>query len=274
MLLSATSNGVGVNVRLVGYGLSVSRYQGIYTRTLFREHLINMLSKWRAEGDRLIVCLDANEDIYNKSIGQALRDIDGLAMKEVVGEFTRTPLGTTFFRGSKPIDGIWATSDLTVSNASVMPAGYGIGDHRLFVIDFATQDLVGTHPPKVVRPTSRRLNTKLPGVADRYTKTLEELILKHRLIERTGEVYLQHKSTKTFTRKLNALDSELGDYMRHAEKKCRKIKSGCIPFSPEAALWIRRMQKYTDHYSNSTPAEFEIGAISKEPELDAELIIP
>jgi hypothetical protein len=33
MLLWATSNGVGVNVRLVGYGLSVSRYQGIYTHT-------------------------------------------------------------------------------------------------------------------------------------------------------------------------------------------------------------------------------------------------
>ena len=31
MLLLATSNGVGMNVRLVGYGLSVSRYQGIFT---------------------------------------------------------------------------------------------------------------------------------------------------------------------------------------------------------------------------------------------------
>ncbi len=31
MLLSATSNGVGINVRLVGYGLSFSSYQGIYT---------------------------------------------------------------------------------------------------------------------------------------------------------------------------------------------------------------------------------------------------
>jgi hypothetical protein len=31
MLLLATSNGVGMNVRLVGYGLSVSRYQGIYS---------------------------------------------------------------------------------------------------------------------------------------------------------------------------------------------------------------------------------------------------
>ncbi len=34
MLLSATSNGVGVIVRLVGYGLSISRYQGIYTHTV------------------------------------------------------------------------------------------------------------------------------------------------------------------------------------------------------------------------------------------------
>ena len=33
MLLLATSNDVGVNVRLVGYGLSISRYQGIYNQT-------------------------------------------------------------------------------------------------------------------------------------------------------------------------------------------------------------------------------------------------
>jgi hypothetical protein len=33
MLLSATTNSVGVNVRLVGYGLSISRYQGIYSHT-------------------------------------------------------------------------------------------------------------------------------------------------------------------------------------------------------------------------------------------------
>jgi hypothetical protein len=32
--------------------------------------------------------------------------------------------------------------------------------------------------------------------------------------------------------------------MLHAKKKCRKIKSGQIPFSPETALWIRRTQVY------------------------------
>ncbi len=86
-------------------------------------------------------------------------------MKEVVGDFTGTLIGSTFFCSSKPIDGVWTTSDIAVCNAVIMPAGFGIEDHRLFVIDFATQDLVGVHPPKIVQPVSRCLNTKLPGVA-------------------------------------------------------------------------------------------------------------
>ena len=32
--------------------------------------------------------------------------------------------------------------------------------------------------------------------------------------------------------------------MRHAEKVCRQFKSGRIPFSPEASIWIRRAQPY------------------------------
>jgi hypothetical protein len=32
--------------------------------------------------------------------------------------------------------------------------------------------------------------------------------------------------------------------MKHAEKKCCQIKSGCIPFSPEALLWICQCQVY------------------------------
>jgi hypothetical protein len=148
-------------------------------RTLFRENLIITLSKWREEGNCLIVCLDANKHIYKKLVRKALTDGDGLAMKEVVGEFMSTPIGSTFFCGSKPINGVWATSDIAVCNAAIMPAGYGIGDHSLFMIDFATQDLVGDHPPKIFRLASHRLNTKLPGFADRYTSKLEEMILKH-----------------------------------------------------------------------------------------------
>jgi hypothetical protein len=80
--------------------------------------------------------MDANEDIYRKSIGKLLTKTDGLNMSEVVGNFTGRKIGPTFFLGSKPIDRIWATPNVVVTHACVMPAGYGVGNHHLFVVDF------------------------------------------------------------------------------------------------------------------------------------------
>lgn len=214
-------------------------------RVKFRQDLQETLQRWRAQGDRLIVCLDANEHIYKKSIGKMLTDPNGLAMSEVVGAFTGKAIGHTFFRGSKPIDGIWATSDVTIANACVMPAGFGIGDHRLFVVDIHTASLVGSNPIKVLRPCARRLNTKLPGVVAKYNDKLEELVLEHRIIERMGEAHERSQSDKEAKARLDLADSEFKDYKIRAEKGCRKIKSGCIPFSPESEVWIRRHRVYT-----------------------------
>ena len=42
-------------------------------RKRFRNDLVNQLVLWRKQSDRLIVCMDVNEDIYLKSTGKALR---------------------------------------------------------------------------------------------------------------------------------------------------------------------------------------------------------
>ena len=150
-------------------------------RKRFRQDLVRQLKSWRENGDRLIVCMDANEDIYKKSIGKELTETNGLNMKEVVGEYTGRPLGATFFRGSKPIDAVWATPDLEVVGACVMPAGFGVGDHRMFVVDFRLESLVGAAPPKIVRAPSRRLNTKIPRIAEKYNRILEKSLIEHRM---------------------------------------------------------------------------------------------
>jgi hypothetical protein len=69
---------------------------------------------------------------------------------------------------------------------------------------------------------------------------LENKILDHRLIERTGAAHTNSRSRRKAAKHLKQLDDEFGDYMRHAEKKCQKIKLGRIPFSPEASWWICR----------------------------------
>ncbi len=46
------------------------------------------MKQWRAAGERLVLCLDANENIYKAEFGRQLTDLHGVDMKEVVGEFT------------------------------------------------------------------------------------------------------------------------------------------------------------------------------------------
>ena len=103
-------------------------------------------------------------------------------MKEVIGSFTGGKVGAAFFRGSKPIDGIWATSDLVVTNACIIPVGYGVGDHRLFAVDFTAAEFIGKHPPTIGRSAARKLNTNIEGCAEDYNADLGKTIRRHRLM--------------------------------------------------------------------------------------------
>ena len=45
--------------------------------------------------------MDANEEIYKKSLGKSITARDGLNINEVVGTFTGNKIGANLFRGSK-----------------------------------------------------------------------------------------------------------------------------------------------------------------------------
>jgi hypothetical protein len=214
-------------------------------RKRFLTDLLALLSKWREEGKRIIVYMDANEHVYKGAIGKALTDSEGLDMVEAVQECNGAKLGATHFRGSKPIDAIWATKDLEITNACAMPIGYGPGDHRMIVVDFTTVSLVGEDPQVIVRPGARRLNSKCPVSLRNYNRVLEELLSKHQLTEKMVAAHAKRdQDPKKFKDVMNKVDQQSKEFMTHAEKKCRKLKCGKIPFSPEAAEWIKRCQFY------------------------------
>jgi hypothetical protein len=165
--------------------------------------------------------MDTNEEIYKKLIGKTLMDTEGLNMVEGVGEFTGKKIGPTFFQGLKPIDGIWTTADVVIMHASMMPAGFGVGDHRLFVLDMQASSLIGKEPLKVKRITSRCLNTKVSSGATRnYLARLEASLSCHRLIECMGELHESCRSKDKFQRGMNRLDRESMALMTNAEKRC------------------------------------------------------
>jgi hypothetical protein len=122
---------------------------------LFHKHLLKQIRNWQTIGERIILFMENNEHVINGQLGKALADKDGPNLQEVIMQHTGTSPGATFFRGSKPIDGLWVSNDLNISNACVMPFGYGIGDHRAFILDIPIESLVGENPVKIVRPAGR-----------------------------------------------------------------------------------------------------------------------
>ncbi len=211
---------------------------------LFRQHLVQQLKQWQSKGDRIILFMDHNEHTYNGPLGRVLMNMEGLGLQEAVLCHTGKRTGATFFRGSKPIDGLWVTSNLDIANVCVMPFGYGIRDHRMFVLDITMESLVGKNPTKAVRPASRQLNSKLPRCGKAYNKSLESNIVQHRLLERLSEAHRSNLATNKKIEVINNIDWEGRDYMKHTEKWCRKIKCCRISYSPELAIQIRRAQVY------------------------------
>jgi hypothetical protein len=110
---------------------------------LFRKHLFASIKQWRAAGERIILFMDHNEHVIDGCLGKALANKDGPALSEAIKLHTGASPGATFFQGSRLIDGIWVSSDLDISKACVLPFGFGVADHRAFILDIPTESLVG-----------------------------------------------------------------------------------------------------------------------------------
>jgi hypothetical protein len=119
------------------------------------KQLVKQIKEWRAAGDRIILFMDHNEHVINGPLGKMLADKEGLDLREEIVHHTGTSPGTTFFQGSKPINGLWVSSNLDISNACVMSFSYSIGNHRAFILDIPIKSLVGVDPLKIIQPAGR-----------------------------------------------------------------------------------------------------------------------
>jgi hypothetical protein len=106
------------------------------------------------------------------------------------------------------------------------------------------KSLIGKRLTKIVCPASRRLNSKISHCIDAYNKSLEDNIVRHRLIKKLHEVHVSNLMQQEKTMRVGSIDKAGKEYMKHAKKVCRKIKCCWIPFSLEASIWIRHAQIY------------------------------
>jgi len=208
---------------------------------MFFIQLISQLLTWKEKGYDIILVGDFNENVYSGRIARRLAD-DDLNLEEQCMKRTGTPLPPSHTSGTTPVCAVYATAGVEVVNVFVLEHHGGVGDHRLIVVDFSSVSVIGMDFPNIVRPEARNLHCNSERIRDNYNKILDQLCHRHRMYERMKEIYDMAGvvSASEFQVLINKWDTDLEQYMKAAEKRCRKILSNRIPWSPIVGMWLKR----------------------------------
>ena len=114
------------------------------------------MHQWRSSGERLVLLIDANENVTKGLINDMVTG-PGLEMREaVIARHRNFPLTPTWMRGSRlgsvPIDGVFVTPDLPIESGTWLAFSRAPWDHRTLIIDFLWRVLLGDNKLTIVRP--------------------------------------------------------------------------------------------------------------------------
>ena len=133
---------------------------------------------------------------------------------------------------------MFATSDLVAQHVFQSAHGFGLGDHRVFVVDIDLTQLLGSEYSQLVRLPGRKLQAKRYRVRKAYNKSLRDNIRRHKLVEKYHQLYQSHKSMspQEISQRINQLDREKTELMKCAESKCKRKCAGKLPNSPKVKV--------------------------------------
>ena len=95
--------------------------------------------------------------------------------------------------------------------------------------------LLGRHKNSTAPRVARRLQCKDPRTVERYNSILEQQYQHHNFLARLEafESSVSYPINEPDMLPLIKLDRLNTQIVRHAEKKCRKLKMGAKPYTPE-----------------------------------------
>ena len=218
-----------------------------------KEHVIavfwndfwKQIDSWLENGEQLVVGGDWNRDVTK---GKWLQPFIDRNLVPAMSTKHGNNLPETHNNGTVPIDEIFYSSTLHVKQAGYLEHGSSLSDHRPIWIDLDSQFFFGGKPS--IKPTfaARRLKTQDPRIVARYKIHLHQLLEQQDIVGRT-ERLLVGVTDKPLTPEQQYDFEQIDKYktlaMKLAEKHCRKLKMGEIPWTPELQRVRNRIEYLT-----------------------------
>jgi hypothetical protein len=180
--------------------------------------------------------MDGNSDMRNSDLSTNLTSIN---LREVILEKHGLNGPATYRRNvnNTPIDGIWASPSVNIERGGYFQYDevFANTDHRCIWIDISYITAFGHNMPPIIRPKARRLHNKDPRIVNNFIRCYKKFINKHNLLEKSSLLLEKTKypASNNLQEEYEALDKLRCEGVSSAEKRCRKLRTGQVSFSPE-----------------------------------------
>ena len=138
----------------------------------FCKGLVKAISNWMADGEQIVLGIDANQDVRTGPLTKALRSI-GCREAIIAKHISTQPAPATQDRNmlDTSIDSIYTTLPLDTFKCGYLAFGDGLpGDHRLCWMDLPFQQALGHTPPHLHQHPQAVLNVLDPRLVSKYHK--------------------------------------------------------------------------------------------------------
>ena len=229
------------------YFLSVGK--DVCPREQFIEDLTHQITNWQRQNDQIVLMIDGNENFarmgpLHNALVRECRLIDPIRLAYQNNNDT---LPATSSTGSVPIDSIFVSQQLRhISRGGWLKHGETVGDHRPLYIDIPVLTLLGEPPFHIHRPEARRLTCDHPKVVKKFNMLLQRQMEKERTLQNFQS--LQYAISNDQMRKkdikiaADRIDRSCTNAINYAEKRCRNLKMGEVPWSVELSEAGRLIQ--------------------------------
>lgn len=198
----------------------------------FDHDLMQFISSCMANGEQIILGIDANEDVRT---GSFARNMHGLGLSDICTSRHGIDPPPTYARGSLPIDAIFVSASLLQSRCGYTKI---VSDHRVLWVDIPHQSLFGTRLSSLPGRSPQRLVLNDPRIVSKYISTLTARLQSEEFLPKLLQLQAQMDTefSDQLIDKYNELDKIRTDSILQANKSCRKLKMGQVAYSPTLAM--------------------------------------
>ena len=204
---------------------------------VFWEDFWKCVDKWKENGEALIIGGDWNKDVRSDKFLKAFQDRD--LQPAITGRHGREG-PETYNKGKNPIDEIFVSPTIQVTEGGYLEHGQSAGDHRPIWIEVEINSMLGGNTPELPSFQARKLKCHDPRIVDRYNTALYKYLRDHNYFIRLDRLYNNLPSQMSEEQQLEyeSLDQIRERGMLVAENKCRRLKMGARKWSPTLQMAI------------------------------------